>query len=363
MNKLEMLLKGALGLKVPAEFAAENYDYNRALFDEIKTMAPDRKAFRRIKLDLYDLMAENLDEILPNKVVSAIGAFAEVMRLPQGTRPEFRVRLGKQRAKQFVTRATESGVYETFRLDRGRFDVYPHAYAGAQIIDFERYLDGIEDIADGYDIITEGFEDVVYLEVQNMLLQSWNDAGRPAANKISATTFDAQSMRELCNTVSAYGDPIVYCSKQFASEMLNAITYDTKIKISDQDMIELRDRGYIGKFFGTPVVVIPNSFTDETNTSLAINPCFAYVIPAGKEKIVKVIYEGDALFKEVENRDNSIELQAYVKMGFAIVTTPNYWGIYFNAGVSDGGWGDYNTALVGQVPTDPTPTDPDQTEP
>lgn len=350
MDKLSILLKGALGLKVPTEFATEDYDYNKALFDELKKIAPDRKAFRRVSLDIYDLLAENLDEILPNKIIEAVGVFAEVMKLPQGTRPEFRVRKGKQRAKQFVTRATESGVYETFRLDRDRFDVYPHTYAGAQIIDFERYLDGIEDLADGYEVITEGFSDVVYREIQNLLLASWNDAGRPAANKFVASSFDIQGMRELCNTVAAYGDPIIYCTPQFASTMVNAIVYSQKVKIAEQDLLDIRNRGYIGVFFGTPVVVIPNSFDDETNTKLSINPCFAYVIPAGKEKIVKVIYEGEAYFKEVTNQDNSLELQAYVKMGFAVVATPNFWGIYFNTGISDGGWEDYNFALTGLEP-------------
>ena len=38
-KNLKILLDGALGHKVPAEFAAENYDYNTALRDELKKFA------------------------------------------------------------------------------------------------------------------------------------------------------------------------------------------------------------------------------------------------------------------------------------------------------------------------------------
>ena len=152
---------------------------------------------------------------------------------------------------------------------------------------------------------------------------------------------------KLCNTVAAYGAPVIYCAPQFAAEMVNAIVYNTETKISDTDMQEVRDRGYIGKFRGTPVVVLPQSFDDETNSKLTMNPSFAYVIPSGKEKLVKVGMEGEAYFKEFDNRDNSTVLQGYKKVGVAMVGTPNYWGIYYNSGIDAQGWEDYNAKLIG----------------
>lgn len=344
-TNMKTLLHGALNLSVPAEFAAQDYNYEAALRDELKKIAGTRSLFRRNKYDIFDLLAETLDEVLPQKVYEAVGVFAEIIQVPDGTRCEFRVVRGRQRAKQFVTRATESGVYETFRLDRDHFDVYPIAIGSAMYIDFERYLEGIEDIAIGYDIIMEGMIERLYEMIQETLLQSWNMAGRPAANKYAVNGFDAASMRKLCNTVSAYGSPIIYCSREFASEMANFLVYQEKIKLSDQDMLEVRERGYIGKFFGTPIVVMPQSYTDDTNTKLAMNPCFAYVIPSGKEKLVKVCMEGQAYFKEWENRDNSMELQAYKKFGVAMVNTPNYWGIYYNSAINAGGWDEFNKSL------------------
>ena len=363
MNTLQVLMNGVFGRKVPAEFAAENYDYEAALHDELAKLFCDengrfnRYKFERNKIDLFELLSENLEEVLPRSIQGALDMFTEIMRVPQGARPEFRVTRGKQRGRQFVTRATESGNYETFRLDRDRFDVFIQAIGGAGRVDFERYLDGVESITDIYEVINQGMIDRIFEMVQEALLATWNLAGRPARNKVVANTFDPVEMQKLCNTVAAYGSPVIYCSPEFAAEMANAIVYvhtpasgtaTTKIAIADQDLVDIRERGYIGKFRGVPVVVMPQSFTDEFNTKLAMNPSFAYVIPTGREKLIKLVFEGAPYFREWDDHegDNSITLQAYAKVGLAIVSTPNYWGIYYNSGIDAGGWEDYNDALV-----------------
>ena len=360
MNKdLYTLMNGVFGRKVPAEFAAADYDYEAALRDELVKLLCDerghlsRSKYRRNKIELFELLERNLEEVLPQNIQSALDMFTEVIRVPQGSRIEFRVVRGKQRGRQFVTRATESGNYETFRLDRDRFDVYPQAIGGAGYVDFERYLDGVENMSYIYEIIQQGIVDRIFEMVQECLLSSWNLAGRPAKNKVVASSFDPVEMVKLVNVVAAYGSPVIYCSPEFAAEMVNAIVYNNTTKISDQDMVEVRERGYIGKFRGTPVVVMPQSYTDETNTKLAMNPSFAYVIPAGKEKIVKLGFEGSPYFREWDDHegDNSIVLQGYLKVGVGMVGTPNYWGIYYNAGIDAGGWEEYNNSLDTAIAT------------
>ena len=353
MNNLNVLMNGVFGRKVPAEFAAADYDYEAALRDELVKLLCDDKGkfsrakYRRNKIELFELLEQNLEEVLPQSIQNALDMFCEVIRVPQGSRLEFRVTRGKQRGRQFVTRATESGNYETFRLDRDRFDVYPQAIGGAGYVDFERYLDGVENMTDIYEVIQQGIVDRIFEMVQEVLLNSWNLAGRPAKNKVIASTFDPAAMVKLVNVIRAYGDPIIYCSPEFAAEMVNAIVYNNTTKISDQDMVEVRERGYIGKFRGTPVVVMPQSYTDEKNEKLVMNPSFAYVIPAGKEKLIKLGFEGSPYFREWDDHegDNSIDLQGYVKVGVGMVGTPNYWGIYYNAGIEADGWKDFNDNL------------------
>ena len=361
-NNLKVLMDAVFGRKVPAEFAADDYDYEAALHDEIAKLVCgkdgkfNRFMFDRNKVDLFEILSENLDEIMPRAITDALGMFTEVMRVPQGTRLEFRVTRGKQRGKQFVTRATESGNYESFRLDHESFNVYPRTIGGSGYVDFERYLDGVESITDIYEVLQAGLIDRLFEMVQEVLLASWNQAGRPSRNLVATTGFDAAAMTKLINTVMPYGAPIIYCTPEFAAEMVNAIVYThvptsgtatTQIKISDQDMIDVRERGYIGKFHGTPVVVMPQSFTDDTNTKLLMNPSFAYVLPAGKEKLIKMCFEGNTYVCEWDDHegDNSINIQSYTKVGVGMYSTPNYWGIYYNANIDAGGWQAYNTSL------------------
>jgi hypothetical protein len=119
--------------------------------------------------------------------------------------------------------------------------------------------------------------------------------------------------------------------------MINAISTPAGVKVSDKEIDEIRENGYIGKFAGAPVVVIPNSFEDENNDKLVFDPRFAYVIPAGKEKIVKVALVGQTIIDEWKNTDRSMEIQGYKKIGVGIVSAPNYWGIYYNSGID--AWG------------------------
>ena len=354
MKELKVLMNGAFGRKVPAEFAAENYDYEAALHDEIAKMVCDengkfnRYQFQRCKYDLFELLSQTLDEVMPQAITDALGMFTEVMRVPQGTRLEFRVTRGKQRGKQFVTRATESGNYESFRLDRDTFNVYPVAIGGSGYVDFERYLDGVESITDIYEVLEAGLIDRLFEMVQEVLLQSWNMAGRPARNKVVATGFDPAAMTKLINTVAAYGKPVIYCSAEFAAEMANVLVYETKIKVAEQDVIDIRERGYVGVFHGTPVVIMPQSFTDDKNEKLVMNPSFAYVLPAGKEKLIKMCFEGNTYVREWDDHegDNSINIQSYTKVGVGMYSTPNYWGIYYNSAIDAGGWAEYNQALI-----------------
>ena len=341
MNKvLYDLADCAIHNRVPANFEGTVEDVEGALREEFRKLAGDYNMFRRNKYDIYELIQTQVDDILPNKIISVFGMFAEVQRFAQGTKPVFKRRLGKSRAKQFVTKVGPAGTYETFRLDSTDFTIDISAYGAAVAIDFERYLDGLETLAELYDIVVERMSDILYEEVQKCLLASWNNTGRPAANKKTVSAFDATAMVQLCNTVSAYGSPVILCAPQFAAEMSNQISFSNATpNMPTKDLDEIREIGYIGRFRGYPVVVLPQSFEDETNTKFVVNPKVAYVLPAGKEKLVKIAFEGNTIVDDYKNKgDRSMEIQTYTKVGVGMITPLNYWGIYENTGIVAEGW-------------------------
>jgi hypothetical protein len=331
----ELAIHAAAGT-APSNFSVENV--NAALLDQIRDLAGSMNQFMKNRYDIYDIIIETADEIVPNKVISALGRFAEVQVVGQGDKAIFKKGIGKNRAKKFLTQVGLSGVYETFRLDKETFEVPAYAVGGGATIDFERFLDGAENMADLMDIITEGLTDAVFGEVQKALKAAVTATGRPAANLVSHNSFDAEKMMSLISVVRAYGQSAVIFAPP---EFVGAMGADAIVPVgssyqgvySPKDIDAIHDTGYVNLFRGTPIVQIPQSFIDENNEKTWIDPQLAYVLPTGGEKVVKVVLEGQTQINDFKNRDNSMEIYAYKKMGAAILTHYN-WGIYQNTGIT-----------------------------
>ena len=319
-------------------------DVNAAFVDGLKELAGSYNQFMKNRYDIYDIIIESIDEILPRNVIDALGAFAEVKQVAQGEKAMFRRNKGRARAKKFLTQVGLSGVYETFRLDADTFEVGAHAVGGGATIDFERMLDGAESLAEVVGIVTEGLENAVYVEVQKALNAAVSVM--PATN-IASGSWDADEMVRLLTTVRAYGSPIIYACPEFVAAMgpdaivpvLMAAATGSTTQVaqgiySPKDIEAIHDYGFINIFRGAPVVQLPQSFVDENNTETYVNPRLAYIFPAGQEKVVKVVLEGSTQIRDHENKDNSMEVFAWKKMGCAILTHHN-WAMYENTALTD----------------------------
>ena len=335
----ELALNAARGT-APENYSVENV--NDALRDELNAMCSSINEFRRNQYDIFEIIIETADEIVPKKVIDYLGIFAEVKTVGNGQKAMFKRKLGKNRAKKFLTQVGLSGVYETFRLDTETFTVEAHAVGGAGTIDFDRMLDGSENMADIMDIITEGLTDSVFYEVQKALVAAYDAAGIPAANKKENNNFVAKDMQDLVNIVRSYGtSAVIFACPEFVAAMgpdqIGNTSY--KAEYSPKDIEDIANTGYIKMFRGTPIIQMPQSFVDETNTAVALDPQYAFVLPTGGEKVVKVVLEGPTQMWMRDNRDQSMEINAYKKMGAAILTYQN-WGVYKNTALE--------TTVVGQ---------------
>ena len=315
-------------------------DVNAAFIDGLKELAGSYNQFMKNRYDIYDIIIESIDEILPKNVIDALGDFDEVQVVGQGQKAMFRRKLGRARAKKFLTQVGLSGVYETFRLDSDTFELGAHAVGGGATIDFERMLDGAESLAEVVGIVTEGLENAVYVEVQKALNAA--AAVMPATN-IERGSWDPEEMVRLLTTVRAYGSPVIYACPEFVAAMgpdaivpvlMNSTTNVAQGIYSPKDIEAIHDYGFVNVFRGAPIVQIPQSFVDETNTETYVNPRLAYIFPAGQEKVVKVVLEGATQIRDHENKDNSMEVYAWKKMGCAILTHHN-WAMYENTSLTD----------------------------
>ena len=315
-------------------------EVNAAFVDGLKELAGSYNQFMKNRYDIYDIIIESIDEILPRNVINALGAFADVQQVAQGEKAMFRRKKGLARAKKFLTQVGLSGVYETFRLDADTFEVGAHAVGGGATIDFERMLDGAESLAEVVEIVTEGLENAVYVEVQKALNAAVDVM--PATN-IESGSWDPDEMVRLLTTVRAYGSPVIYACPEFVAAMgpdaivpvlMNSTTSVAQGIYSPKDIEAIHDYGFINVFRGAPIVQLPQSFVDENNTETYVNPRLAYIFPAGQEKVVKVVLEGQTQIRDHENKDNSMEVYAWKKMGCAILTHHN-WAMYENTSLTD----------------------------
>ena len=313
-------------------FGEEKFSYedlNETLRKELREIAGTYSLYRENKNLIFSLIEETIDDVLPKKVLEQYGQFAEVKTFNQGDRAVFTQRIttaAKRRAKQFITKVGLAGVYEVFKLDGKSYEIQTSAYGGAAQIGFEEFLDGRVDIADVYEIIMEGLDECVYLEIERALVGAVTELQN--ANKSTQTGFVESEMDRLLSVADSYGQSTIYCTYEFAATMVPQEGW-----ISNDMKDQKWNNGYLANYKGHNVVVLNQSYEDETNSTKVINPAYAWIIPGGADKPVKIAFEGQAIVREFENRDYSREIQVYKKMGVGAIITNNIC-VYINSSLT-----------------------------
>ena len=323
-NELKQLMlavaKADKNAPVAYSFGEKQYDYNAlndTLREELRELAGTYSLYRENKNTIFALIEETIDEILPKKVMEQYSMFAEVRTFAQGDRPVFNKKEGRRRAKQFVTRVGLAGIYEVFKLDKSSFEVPTSAFGGAAQIGFEEFLDGKVDFAEVTEIIMEGLDEVVYEEIAKALIGGIKQL--PQANKVVHSGFDEAEMDKLIAVARAYGEPAIYCTYELAAKILPVSDW-----VSNDMKNERNAQGYISQYKGNRIVILPQSFTDETNATKVIDPSYAWIIPTGgNDKPVKIAFEGQTIVDEYTNYDRSREIQVYKKLGVVAMMTNN----------------------------------------
>ena len=315
--------------QVAYSFGEDKFTYselNDTLRDELNKLAGNYQLFRENKNTIFTLIENTIDDILPKKVMEHYSMFADVKVFAQGDKPIFTQKINqaaKRRAKQFITKVGLAGVYEVFKLDGRSYEIPVTAIGGAAQIGFEEFLDGRVDFADLTDIVMEGLNEAIYKEIEKALRGAVT--GLQAANKVTETSFVESKMDDLLSKADSYGGRAsIYCTYEFAATMI-----PQKDWVSNEHKNALWEKGYIANYKGHNVIILDQSYEDETNTKKVIDPAYAYIMATGTEKPVKIAMEGQTAVREVENRDWSREIQVYKKIGVGAFITNNIC-VYIN---------------------------------
>ena len=303
-------------------FGDEKFSYadlNDTFRNEMNELAGTYSKFRQNKNVIFELMEQVIDDVLPAKVLQQYGQFAETKIFNQGDRPVFVQKIttaSKRRAKQFITKVGLAGIYEVFKLDGKNYEVPTSAFGGAAQIGFEEFLDGRVDFADLLNIVMEGLDEAIYIEIERALKAAVTDL--QAANKATDTVFNEAKMDKLLAVADSYGKSAIYCTYEFAATMVPSDNW-----VSNDMKNQKWNNGYLANYKGHNVIVLPQSFEDETNAKKVIDPSYAWIIPTGADKPVKIAFEGQTIVDEFTNADRSREMQVYKKVGVGAIITNN----------------------------------------
>ena len=301
-------------------FDGANYSYSQldeTLRKELNELVGTPALYRENKDLLFGLIEETISEVLPVKIADIYAGFAEVKNLGQGDKPIFRRKItsAKIRAKQFITRVGLAGRYEVFKLGGSEsFEIKTSAVGGAAQIGIEEFLDGRVDFAELVEIVMDGIEEIIQLEVAEAMKASIDQL--PQANKVVTDKFDVAQFDNLLSIADGYGKATIYCDARFAATIMPA-----EIAMMSERMKNiLWEKGYFTTYKNHNVVILPNGLKDEQNNSLIYDPSYAWIMP-GTSKPAYIAIEGATLTKETDNDDWSKDIQVYKKVGVGVMLT------------------------------------------
>ena len=303
---------------VAYSFGEKSFGYsemNETLRSEFAALAPDYRTYKINQNTIFALIEQTIDDVLPNRVMEQYGQFAEIKTFAQGDKPIFTQKItqaSRNRAKQFIGKVGLAGLYEVFKLDGRSYEVTTNAIGGAAQIGFEEFLDGRVDFAEVLNIVMAGLDECIYMEIEKQLIGAAQNVQTANVNNVTTQTgFNEKEMDRLLSISDSYGGrATIYCTFEFAATMIPSDN-----RWSNEMKNTMWNNGYLGAYKGHQVIVLPQSFEDETNSKKVIDPSYAWIIPTGAEKPVKIAFEGGTIVDEYTNYDRSKEVQIYKKVG------------------------------------------------
>lgn len=267
---------------------------------------------------IFAIIEEVVEQVLPMELESRVGQFAEIKSFGRDESVKFTIRgVGKARVMRGIVKGARGGVYRARRLDDKDLMVPTSVYTVGYQITLEELLTGRRSVAELIDLIAMGFVEIIYVEVIKALRAA--GAAAPAANKVLTTAFSEAGLKKVIRTVSAYGMPVIVGFQSEIEKIWNVAAANTVNPAAPAaDLDDLRNQGYVAQYHGTPIVVLPNYFMDESNTAWLFKENDIFVLPAN-EKFVKVALHGELYTAEVQQPAGGFEYHAHQMMGVAVL--------------------------------------------
>ena len=275
------------------------------------------RGMRRLRAEDFEIIEEVIEELTPKAVEDIIGQFAEVRTFGRQEQVMFNIKqVGGARVMRAIVPGARAGIYKARRIDQSHMQMDTQVETVGYALSLEDLLTGRVTIQDYVGLVTQGFVEVIY----QRMIQALRTGAAAASGKVKAESIENETaaigtaLDGVLRYVSAYGTPTIFAFETAASQIANLPA--TQGFITDQN--DIRDYGYVTKYKGRSVVVLPNFLTDNSNEKWVFEEDMIFVLPAN-EKPVKVAFAGDLHVQEVAIPSGGVEFHAHREVGVGVL--------------------------------------------
>ena len=299
-----------------AQSAAKNAlnDYLSTSQTSVRDLRPGSATFAIIE--------EVLDEVVPQAVEDRTQAFAEIRSFARNDQIKFDVRTSyasRRRMYKAIKKGARGGVYKAYRLDGFSLTMTTEVYTVGYFMTLEELLLGTRTVAELINIIADAFTEKVFVEVMEALKAAALAA--PSVNRTTSATsaFNQASLDTVIRIISAYGSPVIMGFRKELGLLNNALGSGTP-EFALADLDDIRARGFVGVYKGTPLVELPNYLITHAGATadFLFEEGRIYIMPAN-ERPVKVAFQGESYTTEFMDPQGGREWQNHRMMGVTVL--------------------------------------------
>lgn len=328
-QEMKTLFKAAMRPDVSKFSAVDANDAAvNAILEHYNLQDASARDIRAHKAEIFAMMEEVIEEILPAAITDIVGGFVETKTFARDAEVVFEIKgLGKKRARLGIVEGARGGIYKARRLDNKTFQVGVKTFTVSTYVTLEDILLGTYSLAELMTNIRDGFVELVYVEAVKALRTAKTKA--PGANVAAGNGFnDKGAVDNLIAIAKQYGDPVIMGFRAAISKIDNGTNWG----VSDAE--DIRNRGFVTIYKGVPVVELPNYLADENNAEWVFKAGDLFVLPTAA-KPVKVAMKGDLTIVETPHPTGSVEQNAHRMMGVGIMLANNVC-VYTDETITDG---------------------------
>lgn len=301
----------------------QNYsiaDGNKAIQNAITEACSGEWNYYRFMDNKYKVFAV-ISEVLsvaPQTIIQEqFMDFADVHNVALGDSLQFEI----EDADLFrvATIADGSTAVRRQKLYDGKLTVSTSLLAVKIYAELNMFMAGRVDFAKMIDRVNKSIANQIGTMVYNAIYNSYSSLS--STYGVTGSFADATLQTMVGHVEAKTGKNVAIYGTKTALAKITGLTSATALE-------DIYSMGYFGQYKGTPCIQLPQAHTSNTDT-FAVNDSFLLIVP-NDEKIVKIVFEGDAIVNDVDPFTNQLLQKEFffgTKVGVSAITARGY-GIY-----------------------------------